>query len=116
VAFLNHGILEMLTTRLLKAGTLRVKAWSKSPYDGAAALDLAEKQEADYILVGSVTIFDDRVSTDARLLRAGDGQAVLLFSRFGGRPGDVLEHVDLLAGEMVKLFGGRTTRKKTAAD
>jgi TolB-like protein len=107
VAFLNPGILEMLTTRLLRVGSLSVKEWTKSPVDPAEAMVLAQKQQADFILVGGITIFDDRVSTDARLLDARDGQPVLLFSRFGRRPGDVLEHVDLLAAEMAEFFGAK---------
>ena len=104
VAFLNHGILEMLTTRLLRAGTIRVRQWGKSPFDQAEAVELAGKQDADYILIGGITIFDNRVSTDARLIQTEGGRAVLLFSRFGRRPGDVLEHMDALAGEIAGVF------------
>ena len=105
IAYLNYGILEMLSTRLLRSRTIRVKELTKSPVDQAAAVELAQKEEVDYILVGGITIFDDRVSTDARLIAADSGTAVLLFSRFGRRPGDVLEHMDLLAAEMAMYFG-----------
>ena len=88
VAFLNPGIMEMLTTRLLRTGTVRITEWGKSPFDQAAAVgELVRKQAADYILMGGITLFDDRVSTDARLIAAGSGQPVLLFSRFGPPPG-----------------------------
>ena len=110
VAFLNHGILEMLTTRLLRTPAIGIKLWSKSPFDQAAGVELARKQGADYILMGGITLFDDRVSTDARLIDAAGGGAILLFSRFGRRPGDVLEHVDALAGEIIGLFESKAKK------
>lgn len=104
VAFLNHGILEMLATRLPKQGNIKVKEWSKAPYDEAEAAVWAQKQGTDYVLIGSVVIFDGNVSTDARLIKAANGDPVLLFSRFGRRPGDILYHVDILAKEIAKIL------------
>ncbi|MGD9367278.1 MAG: hypothetical protein PVH87_16380 [Desulfobacteraceae bacterium] len=108
VAFLNHGILEMLATRLPKQGRIRVKQGSKAPVDDAEALVWAQEQKADYVLMGSVVIFGRSVSTDARMLKAASGAQALLYSRFGQTPGDVLRHVDLLAKEIAAAIAPKT--------
>ena len=112
VAFLNHGILEMLATRLPQQGRIQVKQWNRSPVDEAEAMVLAQEQEADFILLGSVVIFDGNVSTDARLLNAATGEVVLRFSRFGRSPGDVLYHVDLLAREIAAAIDPKASPAK----
>lgn len=108
VAFLNHGILEMLATRLPKQGRIRVKQGSKAPVDDAEAVVWAQEQEADYVLMASVVIFGRSVSTDARLIKGASGAQALLFSRFGQTPGDVLRHVDLLAKEIAAAIAPKT--------
>jgi TolB-like protein len=104
LTFLNRGILEMLATRLPQEGRIIVLQASKAPQDDKDALMMAAKQEADYVLTGGVTLFDNNVSTDLRLLQADNGRIKLKFSRFGQKPGDVLRHIDELAGEIVSLL------------
>lgn len=112
LTFLNRGILEMLATRLPREGRIAVVQGPKAPQDDNDALKMAAKQEADYVLTGGVTLFDNKVSTDLRLLEADSGRIALQFSRFGRRPGDVLDHIDALANEVVSLLTGGEERSR----
>lgn len=98
---LTRGILEMLGTRLPRPGLIRVKMERKIPADDPAALKMALDHGADFILVGGVTIFGQNVSTDARLLESATGRPRLMFSRSGGSQGDVLQHIESLASEII---------------
>lgn len=115
LTFLNRGILEMLATRLPREGRITVLQGAKAPQDDNDALKMAAKQEADYVLTGGVTLFDNKVSTDLRLLEAGSGRIALQFSRFGQRPGDVLDHIDALAKEIINLLSGGEGRTAPVA-
>jgi TolB-like protein len=107
--FLREGIYDMLSTRLAIEGKTvlvdrkqvdqRLEAVSGS-MDGERAVRIAEEFQADYVLFGSLTLFGETVSTDARFVDVGKGKTVVVFSRTGERHGDVIAHVDQLSAEI----------------
>lgn len=87
--FLEKGVAHMLETRL------KVPGHSSVVFSSG---DLKIKSlKADYILRGTILVFGDSVSTDAKLINAASGEVELIFSQFGSKKGDVLKHIDLFA-------------------
>ena len=111
LSFLNRGITGMLTSRLAdKAEVITLQpdeiALTGVP-DETAALALARQTDADYVLLGSVTLFGGNVSTDALFLDVETAKILIPFNGFGENPGDVLAHVDRLATQIkARVFGG----------
>jgi len=87
--FLEKGIAHMLETRLKIPGHSFVVF---SP-EGSGLKSV----KADYILKGTILIFGDNVSTDAKLINADSGKTELVFTQVGNNKGDVLKHIDLFA-------------------
>ncbi|MCP4116444.1 MAG: VCBS repeat-containing protein [Desulfobacteraceae bacterium] len=100
--FLKKGVFKMLLSRLEIPGIC-------SPVlenDPEASL-------ANYVLTGTILIFGDGISTDAKLTDTTTGAAALSFNRFGKTKGDVLAHVDLLAREIKTEILGVGPKPKT---
>ncbi|TES91378.1 MAG: hypothetical protein E3J94_03830, partial [Desulfobacteraceae bacterium] len=73
------------------------------------ALSLATKLEADYVLLGSLTVFGESISTDARFFDVHQKKPVVVFNQFGKDHGDVISHINLFAAKInEKLFGRKT--------
>ena len=83
--FLEKGIFKMLLSRLEIPGTC-TPVLDTDPNAGLA----------DYVLNGTILIFGDGISTDARLLNAKTGAPALVFNELGATKGDALAHVNLL--------------------
>ncbi len=83
--FLEKGILKMLLSRLEIPGTC-TPVLDTDPNAGLA----------DYVLNGTILIFGDGISTDARLVNTKTGTAALVFNELGATKGDALAHVNLL--------------------
>lgn len=100
--FLEKGVFKMLLSRLEIPGTC-------SPVlenDPEASL-------ANYVLTGTILIFGDGISTDAKLTDADTGAATLMFSQFGKTKGDVLAHVDQLTQQIKTEVLGIGPKNKT---
>ncbi len=110
--FLQKGIVQMLTSRLTQAGKVNAisldTAGGKLPGDDEAALAQAKKLGADYVVLESLTILGDSVSTDARVLDVTQGKAVLTFGRTGREQADVIGHIDQLANLINTQLLGRS--------
>ncbi|WP_373501343.1 FG-GAP-like repeat-containing protein [Desulfococcus sp.] len=115
LSFLKNGIQDMLGTRLTKPGKLQPisKEAALKSSRGIVAIDektagsLGEKMGADYVVFGSLTVFGDSISTDARLLDTGRKKILLSFNESGKESGDVIAHIDRFAGKVDEtLFGG----------
>lgn len=108
LAFLNPGIMGMLSSRLSSAGRVTVIKSLKAALGEQAALALAKELGADYVLIGSLTVFGNSVSTDARFLEVTTGRVLVPFNRFDPDQGAVLGHINELAGQInTGVFGGR---------
>ena len=74
-----------------------------------AAIKLGEGNQADYVLFGSLTVFGDTISTDAKFFDVNQKQPVLTFSELGETPGQVISHINTLAGRIKEEVFGRKT-------
>jgi TolB-like protein len=77
LGFLQEGIADMLGSRLAWKGELEVVekgivrsevAGHKGPLNRETALEIGKRLEVDYVILGSLTVFGDSVSVDARIL------------------------------------------------
>jgi TolB-like protein len=111
MGFLRAGVVDMLASRLSHAGkleTIRVDPSQENlPSDDAAAVALARQSGADYVLLESLTMLGNNVSTDARMLETVQGKVVLNFGRAGMAQGDVIAHIDELAAQINTQLLGR---------
>ena len=110
MAFLRAGIVQMLASRLTLAGKVSaitpIAVDAPIPGDNAAAAALGRQNDADYVVLESVTILGDSVSTDARVLESSTGRTALTFSRAGTSQADIIAHVDQLADQIkTRLLG-----------
>jgi len=76
LSFLQTGILDMLTTRLMwkdkvevmEKGIVKQKVSEyQAPFDREKALAIGKALGADYVILGSLTIFGESVSIDAKI-------------------------------------------------
>lgn len=125
LSFLQKGISAMLATRLadgdqvtvLGAGaTEAALAGVPGPLNAAQAVAAGRKAEADYVAFGSLTVFGESISTDARFVAVADGSERVVFSDTGASQGDVIAHVNRFAGQVnFQVFGRRTADWQPAA-
>jgi TolB-like protein len=107
LAFLQRGISEMLVSRLGRKDKVVVVTAGR-PGDDIAAL--ADKNQADFVVLGSLTVLGDRVSTDSRVVRADQvDQPVLSFGRTGRSKDEIIDHIDALAKQINTRILGRKT-------
>jgi hypothetical protein len=107
--FLRRGVADMLSARLSLPGTVETLTLGagEAPGTDAAAVAEARKMGADYVVLESIVVLGDRVSTDAKVISAETGRIVLTFSRTGKSRADVINHIDALAVEINTRLMGR---------
>ena len=80
-----------------------------------AALALGERTQSNYVLFGSLTVFGNTISTDARFFDVRQKQPVLTFSELGNNHGEVISHINLLADRIKEeVFGQKTIASQPA--
>ncbi len=118
LTFLQKGIGEMLSTRLafenrvIIAGKGDPKiAAEKLPVtiDEKAALMFGEKTGADYVLFGSLTVFGESISTDAKFYDVQKKSQLVVINEFGSSQGDVIYHINVFAAKINETVFGRKT-------
>lgn len=114
LAFLQRGISEMLISRLGQNDNVVVVAAGK-PGDDVAAL--AGENQADYVVLGSLTVLGDRVSTDSKVVKGTQvDQPVLSFGRSGRKKDDIIDHIDALANLIsMRILGRKSDLPSQAA-
>ena len=123
LAYLKKGTADMLASRLAAIdgvmvitaadSGLEVEKIPEAP-DAQTAVTLGAEARADYVLFGSLTVFGDNVSTDARFFDVRQKQAVLNFSEMGNARGEVIAHINLLAARIKEeVFGGKSPAPRT---
>jgi len=130
LSFLQKGIEDMLSTRLAvegkvipigKAETGQALEKLTGPIDKQTAFMLGDQLSADYVVFGSLTVFGDSISTNARFIDVHNKKQAVVFNEFGKSQGDVIYHINLFAGQINgKVFGRKTdtdrpTEPQTAA-
>jgi len=115
LSFLREGIVDMLTTRLSwenkvvvipKEATERVLSNRSGTVNEEAAREIGTALSADYVLFGSLTIFGESVSIDAKMIDvAGSKPPVTVFTQ-GDSMDSVIPKVDAFAQDInEKVFG-----------
>ena len=120
LSFLRNGIFDMLSSRLSAPDKVQVLSRTevekvvaeetgpaeKDPIDEATARRIGAKLKADYVVYGSLTVFGDSLSIDAKMLDvAGTQPPVTVFSQSSDMSG-VIPEIDRFAAEInTKVFG-----------
>ncbi|MFA7186526.1 MAG: VCBS repeat-containing protein, partial [Victivallales bacterium] len=114
-SFLKNGIPAMLSTRLTTEKSVTVSAdpdtqkmlsADGTPVSMQKASELASRFNADYVVFGSLTVFGEAISTDARLIDPKTQKALLTFNRTGSSFDEVISHMNLFADQIKeKAFG-----------
>jgi TolB-like protein len=119
LSYLRDGIFDMLTTRLAKAGQVEVlgrktveEAMQTVSGDAAVTEDAARKiganLNADFVLFGSLTIFGNSVSLDAKMIDLSGQKPTLTFFDQSQAMGEVIPRIDGIATEInQKVFGSQ---------
>lgn len=123
LSFLRNGIQDMLTTRLTQPGEVEPMgrevgeqaASGASEINNSAAVAMGRRTGADYVVFGSLTLFGNSVSTDARVVDVDAGKAVYTFNDTGQNEGDVINHVNRFAAEANRQVFGQTGAPGVAA-
>ncbi len=116
LSFLNTGMIDMLSSSLAKNHNMVIlkPPETKHPDGGEAAIidqetaiKLASDLNADYVVIGSLTVFGNSVNTNAKFIDVKKNEPLVTLSEYGENRGDVLSHVNLFAaGIDTHLFGG----------
>ncbi len=115
MTFLRDGITDMLTSRL--SWEKKVQVIGREQTAGAVkdttgtmneiqAQMIGAKLEADYVLFGSLTIFADSVSMDAKLVDVSGAKPTLAFYNQAQGMGQVIPQINRFATDInAKVFG-----------
>lgn len=118
LSFIQHGIEDMLSTRLaLKEKTAPISREqvrqalqeTPGPINEQTALLMGEKLQADYVLFGSLTIFGNSISTDCRFVDVHQKKPVVIFNRSGKSRDDIAEHINIFAAQINETVFGHDT-------
>jgi TolB-like protein len=115
LSFLQSGIMDMLNSRLAWKGKVQIieKGAVKKevdaapgPLDKEKALEVGRALSADYVILGSLTVFGDSVSIDAKILDvAKSDELVTAFDQSKGMDG-VIPTVNQFAEDInAKIMG-----------
>jgi hypothetical protein len=107
--FLRQGIVDMLSGRLSLPGSVEALTLdgAEQPGTDAAAAAAGRNVGADYVVLESIVVLGDSVSTDARVISAETGRIAMTFSRTGKSRADIISHMDALAVEINTRLMGR---------
>jgi len=122
LTFLQKGIGDMLSSRLSvenkvvlisRKETNQAIEGISEPITEEIAASLAAKLQADYVLLGSLTVFGESISTDARCIDVHSKTPVIIFNQLGKNHGDVVSHINLFADQInEKVFGRKASASK----
>jgi len=111
LSFLNTGIINILSSGLAKKDKVVIVKPPDTAHPGGVdevtAIKLASDINADYVVIGSLTVFGNSVSTNAIFIDVKKNEPLVTLNEYGENRGDVLSHVNLFAAGINKhLFGG----------
>ncbi len=102
--FLRKGMEEMLSSRLSKNESVQIAKLKEdqlderlNPADRESMIKTASELSTDYLLTGSLTIFENSISTEAEFMDTATGKVLLRFNEISKNRDDVFEHLKLLA-------------------
>jgi TolB-like protein len=107
--FLQDGIFDMLSTRLSHPGEVEVVVKEKTeefskdisgPIDDGVARTVGNKLGADYVLFGSLTVFGNSVSMDAKMVDIAGIKPPLTFYQQSQGMDEVIPAINQFASEI----------------
>ncbi len=125
LTFLQKGIVDMLTSRLSQTGEVAVLGREvteaalqdvQGPLNPETAAGIGRELNADYVLYGSLTVFGESVSVDAKMIDVSGEREPLSFFTQSSSFGEVVPAVDRFAAQInEKAFGRKATSPAPAA-
>ena len=116
--FLQNGIYDMLASRLSRASKVQVVAREKTkkaletvsgPVNEISAIETGGKLNADFVLFGSLTVFGNSVSIDAKMVDVSGSKPTLAFFDHSQSMNEVIPRINIIAGDInEKVFGIKT--------
>ena len=115
LSFLKEGIVDMLTSRLSwgdrevvgREDTDHVLADISEPVNEEIAQTIGSRLQADHVLFGSLTIFGNSISLDARMVDVQQKRSTLTFFKQSKAIDEVIPQIDLLAAQINETVFGR---------
>jgi TolB-like protein len=123
LTFLQEGIMDMLASRLAWKGEVQVLekgqvkrqvAQSGGPVDRAKALDVGRALQADYVIFGSLTVFGESVSLDARILDVPKEEELMTAFKQTKGMDEVIPTVNQFAMDINEKIMGRSVAPAAA--
>ena len=124
MTFLQEGILDMLSSRLawrdnvdvINKNQTRDALASTEGFEGESrALLVGGKLQADYVLFGSLTVFGESVSIDARMVDVSGQQAPVPFFAQTRGMGEVIPQINQFATTINESVFGRAAATRPIA-
>lgn len=124
MTFLQDGIMDMLGSRLAWQDQVVVinKRETKAALDAVEGFDgesrallVGGKVQADYVLFGSLTVFGESVSIDAKMVDVSGQQAPLPFFAQTRGMGEVIPQINQFATSINATVFGRDVAQRPAA-
>lgn len=125
LGFLQDGIFDMLSTRLSHPGEVEIVGKDKTteiskdfsgPMNEEQARSVGGKLGADYVLFGTLTVFGNSVSMDAKMLDMSGAKQTLALYRQSQGMDDVIPSVNEFARDInEKAFGKHSADQVSAA-
>ena len=116
--FLQNGIYDMLSSRLAKADKVQVIGREETekvleavtdPVNEISARETGEKLNADFVLFGSLTVFGNSVSIDAKMVDVSGSKPTLAFFDHSQGMDEVIPRINIIAKDInEKVFGIKT--------
>jgi len=115
LSFLKDGIQSMIISRLswsnhvkiIEVGETQYTDWLKNATKDSLIQDVDDTLHADYILMGSMSVLNNRLSIDISVRDLRDKQPVKIFSRQNLEMNDVIPELDLMTKEINETVFGR---------
>ena len=125
LTFLEEGIADMLESRLSwddkvtvisREETKRALESVVGPLDETKAREIGAKLDADHVLFGSLTIFGNSMSIDAKLVDVSGNRPPLTFFSQSQGMDEVIPKINLFAADINEKVFGRVLQAKTTVD
>ena len=118
LTFLKDGIYDMLVSRLSKANKVQVVGREETekalesvtgPVNEESVRQTGKKLNADFVLFGSLTVFGNSVSIDAKMVDVSGKKPTLAFFDQSQGMDEVIGRINMIAGNInEKVFGIKT--------
>ncbi len=124
LSFLKDGIVDMLSSRLYREdkvniinrqATEKAAATVGGPLNESKARTLGTQLGANYVLFGSLTVFGNSVSIDAKMVDVSGKKQTLTFFNQSQSMDQVIPGIDLFASDINEKEFGRVMETRQAA-